>query len=146
VCGEEAALSELAFRAKASNGYDEAFMEACRAELTYDAGDLARFTVADLDGDVAGVVGLVVGDHSAELTELWVDPSVQAKGVGRALVEWARDSTPLAFPISVEADPEAVQFYQALGFHLSGTAPSGSIPGRELPVMTLDAGGRGLAG
>ena len=39
---DAAALTALAFRSKASNGYDRAFMEACRAELTYSAATMAR--------------------------------------------------------------------------------------------------------
>jgi len=34
---EAGVLTDLSMRAKRSNGYDEAFMEACRAELTVTA-------------------------------------------------------------------------------------------------------------
>ncbi len=139
-------LSELALRAKASNGYGSVFMEACRAELTYAPADVSRMTVAEIDGEVVGVVGLKVSGARAEVTELWVDPDHQGKGIGRALAQWVLDAAPQGCDISVEADPNAVPFYSAFGFRRSGSAPSGSIPGRSLPVLTLEAGGRGLAG
>ena len=49
-------LSDLALAAKGFWGYDRAFIESCRAELTFSPDDVARrhFVVADLGGRVAG--------------------------------------------------------------------------------------------
>ncbi|MEU4236164.1 hypothetical protein [Actinoplanes sp. NPDC026619] len=46
--GEAAALSELARRSKAHWGYDEGFLDACRADLTLSPDDIRarRTTVA----------------------------------------------------------------------------------------------------
>ncbi len=38
---DAATVTALAFRSKASNGYDAAFMAACRDELTFDAETFA---------------------------------------------------------------------------------------------------------
>ena len=53
---EVGALTELAPRAKASWGYDAAFMDACRYELAMTPARLAawRVWVAEADGAVAG--------------------------------------------------------------------------------------------
>ncbi|MDF1737394.1 MAG: hypothetical protein P1U37_19060, partial [Minwuia sp.] len=53
---ECAELTDLILRAKASNGYDDAFMEACRAELTVTPQTLARgpFAVLEADEKVIG--------------------------------------------------------------------------------------------
>ena len=40
--------------------------------------------------------------------------------------------------LTVEADPNAEGFYRALGAVLVGSAASGSIPGRRLPLLRLD--------
>jgi len=76
-------LSALAFASKASWGYDDAFMEACRAELTVAPGDLQRVCVrVYVDGVIHGFSG-VDGD---ELTWLFVDPRAMRRGIGRALM------------------------------------------------------------
>ncbi|HSD78740.1 MAG TPA: hypothetical protein VLA98_15100, partial [Solirubrobacteraceae bacterium] len=52
--GEAAALSALALRSKGHWGYDAAFLELCRPELTLAEEDLGRLTtvVAERDGRV----------------------------------------------------------------------------------------------
>jgi hypothetical protein len=49
-------LSDLALAVKGSWGYDQAFIESCRDELTFGPDDIARrhFVAADLGGLVAG--------------------------------------------------------------------------------------------
>ena len=42
---------------------------------------------------------------------------------------------PRAAELRIEADPEAVPFYQRMGAKITGSAPSGSIPGRRLPLL-----------
>jgi hypothetical protein len=38
----------------------------------------------------------------------------------------------------IEADPHAEAFYLGRGARCVGTAPSGSIPGRMLPLLEID--------
>jgi hypothetical protein len=40
----------------------------------------------------------------------------------------------------IESDPGAAQFYEAMGAQRAGTAPSGSISGRELPRLVVRLG------
>ena len=40
----------------------------------------------------------------------------------------------------IESDPNAEQFYRAMGALRTGTVESGAIPGRELPLMELNMG------
>ncbi len=42
--------------------------------------------------------------------------------------------------MSVASDPNAEAFYRAMAATTVGTAPSGSIPGRRLPLMELALG------
>ncbi|MFF7455032.1 GNAT family N-acetyltransferase [Kitasatospora sp. NPDC008115] len=140
---EAAALSALALRSKAHWGYDAAFIEACRAELTLDPGRIEsdRTAVAeDDDGRVLGFITLTGAPPQGALGMLFVEPAAIGSGIGRRLVEHLRaEATALGFDrITVEADPNAEPFYRAMGAVRTGTAPSGSIPGRELPFLTMD--------
>ena len=142
---EAAALSALALRSKGSWGYDEAFLEACRAELTLTAEILERhptFVVEDAGG-LAGFFTLEPKSRDVvELGLLYVEPRCQGRGVGRALMEHASsEARARGFrTIEIQADPYAEGFYLAMGAARVGTRPSGSIPGRELPLLRLDLG------
>jgi GNAT superfamily N-acetyltransferase len=135
---EAEALTALALRSKASNGYDAAFMAACRDELTVRFGEGRTIRLAqDRTGRLAGFFTLCCGGGAAEVDAFFVDPAAKRSGVGRmlwrdlerqALVHGART-------VMLDADPQAVPFYRAMGLRVTGRAASGSIPGRFLPHM-----------
>ena len=140
---EAAALSDLAFRSKAYWGYDAAFMEACRAELTYTPGQVAEggVVVAERAGRCVGFYVLERRSPAeVELEALFVDPGHIGRGIGRALLEHARREAAAwgASRMIVQSDPHAAPFYRAAGGVLTGRRPSGSIPGRRLPTFTFD--------
>jgi GNAT superfamily N-acetyltransferase len=137
--GDATALTDLALRAKASWGYDAAFMEACREELTITPNMLAawRFWVAELGDVIVGMIALDPEGETAQLEFFFVDPDFQGRGIGRALMA-AFNATcrDLGFTkVEVDADPNAEAVYQRLGYRTVGYSPSGSIPGRMLPRM-----------
>ncbi|MFF2351718.1 GNAT family N-acetyltransferase [Kitasatospora sp. NPDC058115] len=138
---EAAALSALALRSKAHWGYDAAFIEACRAELTLHPERIGpdRTAVAEDDGRVLGFVTLTGEPPEGELGMLFVEPAVIGRGIGRRLMEHLRaEATALGFArITFGADPNAEPFYLAVGAVRTGTTPSGSVAGRELPLLTL---------
>ena len=136
-------LTALAFSSKAHWGYDDSFMEACRDELTVREADLVRrwVRVADDAGAIVGFHGVENnGSDEVEIAWLFVDPRAMGRGVGRALVidalGYARDRG--ATRVRIEADPNAASFYERLGARRAGSTPSGSIPGRVLPVYLID--------
>ena len=139
---EAETLTELSIRSKRSNGYDEAFMAECREELTVTAERLTvgEYWVAD-SGIVYGCACLCsdANGHSGEVHAFFVDPGWQRKGIGRLLwqklVERAKAKR--LEVLHLDADPNAVPFYEALGFKVVGEVPSGSIAGRHLPYMTI---------
>jgi GNAT superfamily N-acetyltransferase len=134
-------LTELCLRSKAVWGYDEAFMRACRAELTLSPADFARsaLQVAVEGDDVIGLVQVVVDGEAADLAKLFIAPSILRGGVGRKLFEWAAAKARErgARWMWIEADPDAAPFYRRMGAVDDGVAPSGSIPGRVLPRLKL---------
>lgn len=137
--GEAAVLSELALRSKAHWGYDEAFLEACRAELTLQPDDLTaqRATVAQAGDRVVGFYTLAGQAPEGELASLFVEPDQIGNGVGRRLWRHAVDSArALGFQrFTIDADPFAENFYRKMGAVRIGDVPSGSVPGRLLPQM-----------
>jgi len=137
-------LSELCLRSKAVWGYDDAFMTACRAELTLHPEELrsTSLQLAVRDSTVVGLTQVKVTDTDADLLKLFVEPALLRSGVGRLLFEWAtaRARGLGAVRLMIEADPGAVPFYERMGARHAGFAPSQSILGRMLPCMQMDLG------
>tara|TARA_R110000824_G_scaffold390760_4_gene587610 strand:- start:28399 stop:28878 length:480 start_codon:yes stop_codon:yes gene_type:complete len=134
-------LTKIAMESKAHWGYDKAFMEKCRAELTMTEQRIGRerVRVAEVNGKIAGFTSLHVHVGKAELGDLFVRPRFIATGVGQFLVNdllmyVCRHGIPM---VHVEADPNAAAFYARQGFRQCGEVPSGSIPGRKLPLMEM---------
>jgi GNAT superfamily N-acetyltransferase len=138
-------LSELCLRAKAVWGYDDAFMTACRTELTLRPAELqsTHLQVAERETAVAGLAQVKVTDVDADLLKLFVEPALLRSGVGRLLFEWAIDTARAlgAVQMIIEADPGAVPFYERMGARHAGFAPSQSISGRALPRLQMDLEG-----
>ncbi len=138
---EASMLSDLAVAAKGFWGYDEAFIESCRAELTFSTDDLARrhFVVADLGGLVAGFYSVDGEPPVGELGNMWVRPSDIGTGVGRAMWHDAMAAAAAAgFEyLEIGAEPNAEGFYRKMGAVRVGEMPSGSIPGRMLPLLRV---------
>jgi GNAT superfamily N-acetyltransferase len=140
---EGEALTALCLRSKAIHGYDAAFMAACRAELTvHPQRSGHRFAVAEAAGVAVGLAEIACEGRVAELQKLFVEPVWIGKGVGRALLDWARQEAISmgADRLMIDSDPGATDFYLALGAVREGLSPSGSIPGRFLPRLRFDLG------
>ena len=136
------ALTGLSLRSKRSNGYDGCFMAACREELTVTAERLERgeYWLAESD-ELLGYACLVEDSAggTGEVHAFFVEPRWQGKGVGRLLWNKLRERARAKglVGLHLDADPAAAPFYERLGFRTVGQAPSGSIPGRTLPYMTI---------
>jgi GNAT superfamily N-acetyltransferase len=137
--GEAAGLTDLALRSKAVWGYDVAFMDACRVELTISAESIRRrptFLLEDR-GHPAGFYQLRLSGPSAEVAQFLIAPEAMRSGLGRRL--WrhlertARNAG--AHRLEVDSDPNAEGFYLAMGMVRCGEAPSGCIADRLLPHL-----------
>jgi GNAT superfamily N-acetyltransferase len=138
--GDASAISALAFRSKASNGYDQTFMHACRAELSYtpETMRLGETWLAEgSDGRLLGFFDLRPRDGEGDVYAMFVEPACKRSGVGRALWRMLEECAAAQgmMAITLDSDPFAVSFYEAMGLRVVGEAPSGSIPGRMLPHM-----------
>lgn len=134
-------LSDLALNSKAHWGYSDAFMAACRDELTVTRQQIedGEVWVADTDAGAAGLYRLSVEGDTAEVELLFVRPNLIGSGIGRALwdhmiAEAARRG---AARLYVDSDPQAEGFYRAMGCRRIGEAASASIAGRTLPRLEL---------
>jgi GNAT superfamily N-acetyltransferase len=139
---DAARLSDLALRSKAVWGYDPAFMDACRVELTISAESIRHqptFLLEDR-GRLAGFYQLRLSGASAEVAQFFIAPEALRGGLGRRL--WrhlertARNAG--ARRLEVDSDPNAEGFYLAMGMMRRGEAPSGSIANRLLPYLVKE--------
>ena len=138
-----AELTALTLRSKQSNGYDDTFMQACKDELTVtpEAISTGTYWVAHQGDALCGCANLILERDAmtGKVDSFFIDPSWQRQGVGRLL--WAKIMAVAAenklVKLRLDADPNAVPFYQAMGFEVVGEVPSGSIKGRMLPRMEI---------
>ena len=134
-------LSALILRSKAYWGYDAAFMKACEDELRLTPAQLMQSDViVACDGDVPlGTASVTQEGERCDLGKFFVDPPAMGRGVGRLIFDWAASVAEAygATELTIEADPGAAPFYRKMGAVDVGTAPSGSIPGRVLPLLSL---------
>jgi GNAT superfamily N-acetyltransferase len=135
-------LSELALRSKGDWGYDQAFLDACRAELTLAPRPRSR--------DPAGhgrrvrrpgrrLLRARGEPPEGTLADLFVAPERIRSGVGRALWEHAMVAAKtLGFErTTLEADPGAEPFCLAMGAHRIGRSPPAPSQADVLPLLEV---------
>jgi GNAT superfamily N-acetyltransferase len=137
---EGPALTALAVRAKSHWGYDEAFLESARTELTIDAETVrsSRVFVLERDGRVAGFHGLTGEPPQARLEWMFVEPDAIGHGLGRLLWNDAIERAKAAgfAELLIESDRFAEPFYLAMGAVRVGGTPS-PVDGAELPLLRI---------
>ena len=137
--GEAGTITDLKMRSKASNGYTQKFMDACREELTVSEKDIHDFEiwVALQAGAIVGMLDIRFNNERGVLEALFVDPEIKGGGIGRRLFEKCeqRCREEGVTVIDVDSDPEAQAFYERMGMVKTGDIPSGSIAGRFLPRL-----------
>jgi len=134
-------LGELALRSKGHWGYDQAFLDACRAELTFRPEEISArcIVVAESADQVLGFYSVDGEPPVGELGNMWVEPGWIGAGLGRRLWEHAiRTARKAGFTmLHIGAEPYAEGFYRAMGAERIGEMPSDSIPGRMLPLLQV---------
>ena len=139
---EATALSEIAFAAKAHWGYPERWLEIWKPQLTFSPEYFKQYEswVAEEHGLPIAFYTLQEKDGNAWIENLWVSPECIGKGVGKMLFLHAvRLSGQRGYQIlQLEADPNAVRFYEKMGMRRIGARHSKveSQP-RILPIMEI---------
>ena len=137
-------LTQLAMRSKAYWGYSDEFMEACREELAVTSHKINQhifhFFVAECNGKIVGYYTVEsLNNHTFELEALFVEPEFIGQGVGRKLINHAKQLA-ISFgakTLLIQGDPNAKAFYLAAGGVQTGERESASIVGRYLPVFEI---------
>jgi ribosomal protein S18 acetylase RimI-like enzyme len=135
-------LTQIAFSAKRHWGYPERWMELWRPQLTFSPEYFAENEswVGAIDGAPVAFYTLLEKEGTAWIENLWVSPECMGKGVGKSLffhaVEISRDRGFRS--LQLEADPNAVGFYERMGMKKIGERIS-EIEGqpRILPILEL---------
>ncbi len=86
------------------------------AERYRDSGALDHTLVYDDGGIVKGLIHI----EGNEIAELYVDHFFQNRGIGSALIEYAKANYPVSFLWAIEKNTEALRFYNAHGFNFCG--------------------------
>lgn len=141
---EAEALTALAIRSKSHWGYAGEFLARARPEMTLSADEVADHETWALEDAVGRVIGFyrIVPTQPPVLEDLWVEPAAIGAGRGRLLWEHAVATGRAlgAAALELDADPNAVGFYERMGARQVGETPSAVVPGRRLPRMRIDLG------
>ena len=111
----------------------EAFFEAERQEVVEQWMPASETTVYEDNGQVVGFVSLVGNEVGA----IFVHPDHQGRGIGRALMDHARDCRPHLELSVFEANPIGRRFYDAYGFRLVSRQIN-DVPGQPELRLRLD--------
>ena len=133
-------LRQVAIQSKGYWGYPVHWMEQFARSPIITPESIASDVVykACVEVSVVGWYRLLPKTPLAILDDLWVLPAWIGQGIGRALFEHASEQARLlgALAIELEADPNAVPFYQRMGSRVIGQ--SLSEWGRYIPHMRFD--------
>ena len=139
---EAATLSKIALSAKAHWGYPQRWLEIWKPQLTFSSEYLKQNEswVAEEHSLPIAFYTLQEKTGNAWIDNLFVSPEFIGKGVGKTLFLHAvRLSGQRGYQIlQLEADPNAVGFYEKMGMHRIGERRS-QVEGqpRILPIMEI---------
>jgi ribosomal protein S18 acetylase RimI-like enzyme len=136
-------LTQIALAAKAYWGYPARWMEIWRPQLTFtpEYFEQNESWMAVIEGRPIGFYTRRDKKGIAWIEDLWVQPAYIGQGIGKALflhaVEQSRERSYKT--LQLEADPNAVGFYETMGMRKIGerhTSVDSQL--RILPVMGMD--------
>ena len=135
-------LTQIALGAKRHWGYPERWIELWTPQLTFSPEyfETNESWAAAEDGNPVAFYTLLEANEIASLENLWVRPESMGKGIGKLLFLHAIDiARGRGYKtLQLEADPNAVGFYERMGMHQVGERHS-EVDGqpRILPIMGM---------
>lgn len=136
-------LTQLAFLSKAHWGYSPEWIELWREDLTVTPELIQNSIafVAELNGEIMGF-WCRSANESSEPSQglLFIHPDHMGKGVGKLLFKAVKEDAlkrGIHF-FTIEADPNAVPFYEKMGAEKIGEKESSVIPGRKIPILRFN--------
>jgi len=140
---EAAELTQIALAAKAHWGYPQRWMEIWTPQLTFNSEyfEENESWVAVIEDRPIAFYTLQDKEGNTWIEDLWVLPEYIGRGVGKQLfldaISRARQKGYKT--LQLEADPNAVGFYEKMGMHKIGER-RGEVEGelRVLPLMEMD--------
>jgi putative acetyltransferase len=110
-------------------------------------GDIAFFRPLIVDGllsldhllgyrDDRGRLRAFLGVHGDRMEALFVDPAVHRQGLGRRIARHAVESLGVTAVDVNEQNPDALAFYQAIGFAIVDRSPLDGT-GKPFPILHL---------
>jgi ribosomal protein S18 acetylase RimI-like enzyme len=136
-------LTQIALSAKAHWGYPQRWMEIWTPQLTFNSEyfEENESWVAVLEDRPVAFYTLLDKNGIAWIEDLWVLPEYIGRGVGKKLFldAMSRAREKGYKTLQLEADPNAVGFYEKMGMHKIGER-RGEVEGkpRVLPLMEMD--------
>jgi ribosomal protein S18 acetylase RimI-like enzyme len=140
---EAVTLSQIALAAKRHWGYPERWMEIWKPQLTFSPEyfEASESWVAEINNAPIAFYTLLEKDGNAWMDNLWVSPEFIGKGIGKRLLLHALELSRGRGDrkMQLEADPNAVGFYEKMGMQKVGERVS-ELEGRPriLPIMELE--------
>ena len=140
--GEADILSQIAFSAKAHWGYPQLWMETWRSQLTFSPRyfEDGESWVAEINNTPIAFYTVLEKNDGAWIENLWVLPDYMGMGTGKKLFLHAvsRSRQRGYLVLQLEADPNAVGFYEKMGMVKVGES-SHPIEDQQriLPVMEM---------
>lgn len=113
-------------------------IEAFRKEL--EENNLAIYLVCEMDGDLAGYMGMWKVVDEGHVTNVAVDPKFRGMGIGNALLSEmvirARESNLVSMTLEVRvSNVQAIGLYKKHGFEDVGTRPKYYDNGEDAIIM-----------
>lgn len=139
------ALNRLVWAAKGSWGYPTEWLEQWWPDLQVTPELLSRghSWLAEDEAGIQGFYLILPQEPEWLLDHLWVDPDLQRRGLGRALLADACRRTAEAgrAGLLIDSDPNAEPFYLRCGAERRGSvpAPMPGQPSRVRPQLWLPA-------
>ena len=135
-------LTQIAIAAKRHWNYPEHWMELWLPQLTFSPEYLEKNESWVVEQDGVPIAFSTIQEHDGNfwIGDMWVSPEYMGRGVGKKLFAYALIlARQRGFKtLQLEADPNAVGFYEKMGLHIIGERQY-ELDGRPriLPLMEI---------